>query len=183
MSSRNYYLPLALDVLSDFSPLRASDNVQPDRNQNPQYVQYQKWVPSDGRSKESLDRHNKELAERHGRALRCNLCKWCTKLDLGSLRSGSKPLDWDSFEIIDDPRTTDVKGYFGRPRKSRHLTITQAQTGSQVFTMPVRPGCPLCRILRNICREIVPDQDQIEADLQLRDPIPMCLHDCDQASE
>jgi hypothetical protein len=184
MSSRNYYLPLAVDILPDLSPSKPSNKVQCDRNQTPQFVQYQKWVPAHGRTNEALDLHNQEIVERHVRAQKCHLCKWCAKLDLAALRSDSKPLDWDFFEIVDDSIDAEVKGYFGHPRKWRRLNITQGPpTGSQSFTSPLRPGCHLCRILRNICREMVPDKDQFEADLQLKDPIPMCLHDCDKASE
>jgi hypothetical protein len=182
MSSRNYFQSLPLDVSPDLSPSGVTSNSQPDPDLDPEYLQYRDWVPPDDRNQESLDYHNKEILERWNRALRCNLCKWCAKLDLESLRTGPKALNWDHFKVTDNTLTTDAKWYFGSPRRTRDFTVSQGQTVSKRPVRPVRPGCPLCRILRNICREIVPDSNQICAEIGLKEPIPMCLHDCDKVS-
>jgi len=186
MSSRNYYLPLPVEVPDDFVPLQPEYEPQPDHIAPVQYVRYQQWVPLDRREDESLKRHEEELLNRHARAGRCNLCRWCSKLDLATLRHGRKPFDWDLFEFVDEPRTAGLKGYFGHARRQRSLHIVdgfdtnraRVDSFTASWAKPPGSGCPVCRIIRNICREIVPEKDELQVTLWLREPVSMCLHDC-----
>ncbi|KAL6704783.1 hypothetical protein ACN47E_007587 [Coniothyrium glycines] len=176
--SRNYYSLLDIDSASEVSL-----DSQPAHAWATERIQYRSWVPIDARNFESLRRHDEELVGRYMLARQCNLCRWCAKLDLLSLRNGRIPLEWESFEITDRASAADIKGYFGSVQKRRTLLISQDWTSTKVpfEAKPPGTGCPLCRILRSICREIVPEKEDFNVNLMLREPIPMCLDDCNNS--
>ena len=178
--------------------------LQPDHDiTNCIYLEYRDWVPLDQRTPQELKLHNEHLIERWNLALRNNLCSWCAKLDLQSLRYGVKELNWERFQLISDALTTDAGIYLGcnRPRKfrvwqhhngadegtspqdgppSQEQTESEERTSVDVSIEPMRLTCPFCKVLRDFCRENMRHKGWRHARLVMDQPIAICGHDCDQ---